>query len=249
MSIKIGMNRTGMDMSPMDAEDISQAAQEAPPSSPGDESDAARVRAEYAAEAPPIGSVPPPATVKGAVKAAVQVIQGRAPSAFIDKLGERLAFERAGTRLYEGLIAKLDGKGSFPGGPSREDLVAFHDEEARHFGVVRDAIERLGGDPTAMTPSADVQGVAGAGLLQVIADPRTTLAQGLEAILIAELADNDGWQMLVEMARVFGQDDMVSAFQLARTAEERHLELCRRWVSDHAMLDARGEVEEEQKAA
>ena len=36
----------------------------------------------------------------------------------MDKIGERLAFERTGTRLYEALVSKHEAFGSFPGGPS-----------------------------------------------------------------------------------------------------------------------------------
>jgi hypothetical protein len=35
------------------------------------------------------------------------MLGGKEPIVFLDKLGERAAFERSGTRLYETLIAKL----------------------------------------------------------------------------------------------------------------------------------------------
>jgi hypothetical protein len=243
MSIINGINRTGMDLSPIDVKEVIEAAEISPPSSPGSEQNAAELRADYARQAPTIGSVPPPGTLKGVLKAASDMVRGYVPSVLIDKLSERLAFERTGTRLYEALIAKLDGKGSFPGGPAREDLIAIRNEEASHVELLRRVMLQIGADPTAMTPAADVQGVASMGLLQVASDPRTTLAQGLDAVLIAELADNDGWLMLVDVARAFGRDDLVDDFNLARVEEERHLELVRRWVSDHAMLEIRGEAE------
>jgi hypothetical protein len=40
----------------------------------------------------------------------------------VDKLGERLAFERSGTRLYETLLSKFDSYGPFEGGPERAEL-------------------------------------------------------------------------------------------------------------------------------
>ena len=51
----------------------------------------------------------------------------------MDKLGERLAFERAGTRLYEALVSKYDAYGSFTGGPSRDDLEHVMQEEYRRY--------------------------------------------------------------------------------------------------------------------
>ena len=74
--------------------------------------------------------------------------------------------------------------------------------------MVEAAIRSIGADPTVQTPSADVDGVASMGLIQVLTDPRTSVAQCLEAILIAELADNDGWQMLILFAEKMGMDDM-----------------------------------------
>lgn len=244
MTTEMGMNRTGAQASPIDSKKVAEVALEVPPSSPGSEEDAAEVRRDYGAEAPPIGTVPPPASVKGVVTTAVELLQGKWPAALIDQLGKRLAFERTGSRLYEALIAKHDAKGTFPGGPSREDLTAIHDEEIRHFELLRRAIVGSGADPTAMTPAADVSGVASWGLLQVVTDPRTTLTQSLEAILVAELTDNDGWRRLIAMARAFGQDDMASDFSFAEAAEERHLELCRRWLNVAGMLESRGEMEE-----
>jgi hypothetical protein len=56
------------------------------------------------------------------VRAAAKAMKGEKPTLLLDKLGERLAFERSGTRLYEALVSKHDAFGSFSGGPSREDL-------------------------------------------------------------------------------------------------------------------------------
>jgi hypothetical protein len=62
----------------------------------------------------------------------------------------------------------------------------------RHFELVRCTIEMMGCDPTAQTPCADLVGVETLGLVQVLTDPRTTVAQCMNAILTAELADNAG---------------------------------------------------------
>ena len=63
-------------------------------------------RVEYIALADPLGSVPPPATLKGAAKSGAKMLTGNRPQAFIDKLAERLAFERGGTWLYDAVYAK-----------------------------------------------------------------------------------------------------------------------------------------------
>src|SRR5690606_31980390 len=154
-------------------------------------------------------SVPLPGTVKGAMKTGMQKLSGRNAEVFIDKLGERLAFERTGTRLYEMLIVKC--RGAAQEGQvnvSIDQLLHIHDEEARHFKLLTAAMEKLGADPTAMTPCADTTGVQSIGILQVLSDPRTTVPQCLNAILTAELSDTAGWELLIQLANEMGQDEM-----------------------------------------
>ena len=70
------------------------------------------------------------------------------------------------------------------------------------------------------------------GLIQVLTDPRTSVAQCLEAILIAELADNDGWQMLILFAEKMGMDDMTRDFGVALNEEQNHLMHVRQWYKE-----------------
>ncbi|WP_438032555.1 ferritin-like domain-containing protein [Sorangium sp. So ce204] len=239
--IKMGTNTTGIATSPIDSKELIEFAQVIPPSSPGSEAEAAAVRSEYARESGTVGSVPPPASLKGVVKAAGELIQGRPPALLIDKLGERLQFERSGTRLYEAMIAKHDAEGSFEGGPTRAHLEAIRDDELRHFALLKRAIERLGADPTAMTPGADVIGLASSGVLAVAVEPRINLGQSLQALLVAELTDNDSWRMLIDLAIAYGQDEMAAEFRVAEQHEAIHLERVRAWLSSKLALDARGE--------
>jgi ABC-type phosphate/phosphonate transport system substrate-binding protein len=67
---------------------------------------------------------------------------------------------------------------------------------------------KLGGDATVQTPSADVAGVISHGVSQIMSDPRTTVAQSLQAVLTAELADNDGWQMLQDLTEQLGHAEL-----------------------------------------
>jgi rubrerythrin len=162
---------------------------------------------------------------------ALDAIKGRKATVFIDRLGERAAFERTGTRLYEAMLAKYDALGSFEGGPTRQRLVEIRDEELDHLGMVEEAIVALGGDPTVMTPAADVVGVEGMGLVQVLTDPRTTMDQCLGALLVAELADSDGWELLANLAEAMGHEEMAQTFRDALEAEEVHLDDVRRWIT------------------
>jgi hypothetical protein len=106
--------------------------------------------------------------------------------------------------------------------------------------MLTEIVTGLGGDPTAMTPCADVAGVAGAGWLQVVTDPRTTLAQALSAVLSAELTDDAGWQLLIELATTLGQDDLAARFSEAAEAESRHVAQVRKWLRDVVVTEASG---------
>lgn len=160
---------------------------------------------------------------------------GLRPQVFVDKLGERAAFERSGTRLYEGLLAKFaaEAASSQTIGAStdltEERLLSMREAEARHFALVCECIATLGGDPTVETPSADVIGVASVGLLQVISDPRTSFTQSLQAVLAAELIDRDGWELLITMADELGERDTVASFRDVLKEEDEHLLSVRRW--------------------
>ena len=226
----MGLNRTGIGTSPIDSDDIIKTAREACPPSATDGHAVAALRREYDSESEPVGTVPIPTTLKGALKGAMDALRGRKVTAFVDKLGERLAFERTSTRLYEAILSKHDAMGTWSGGPTRAELEQIHDEELAHVDLVRATIEGLGADPTAETPAADVAGVASSGLLLVATDPRTSLAQSLSAVLAAELCDNDGWQMLACAARAAGKDDLVSRFEKAMEVEARHLASVRVWL-------------------
>jgi rubrerythrin len=230
-STTLGTNRTGIAAASQRSQEMLTGMDEFPPTSQGSAHDIAQVRIAYAQLAEPLGSVPPPANLKGTVQTTVKAVMGEKPMLFMDKLGERLAFERTGTRLYEALVSKYDAFGSFAGGPSREDLEHVRQEEYRHFTMLQSAIEQLGGDPTAVTPSANLHATAAHGINQVIVDPRTTLLQSLEAILVAELADNACWEALVELAQGAGEDKLVQQFEQARMTEQEHLEKVQAWLA------------------
>src|SRR5215212_8152760 len=204
-------NRTGMQTSPEMAEEIIEGANSAMPSSEGGVENIAESRGEYIAEGFPIGSMPMmPASEEGEADE-----EEAGMAVFLDKLGERLAFERMGTRLYEALLNKCEMLGEMTPGPTLEQIEHIGREELEHFLLVNNAITELGGDPTVQTPCADMAGVASLGIMQVLTDPRSSMAQCLQAMLTAELTDNDGWQLLIKLADNLGHDELKAEFETA----------------------------------
>ena len=234
----IGLNKTGAHMSRLDVramEDVAVAEDLAPE---GDENEIAHMRSRYVHEAEPIGSVPPPGTLRGVVTTGLNKLSGRNPEVLIDKLGERLAFERAGTRLYEAMIMKCLALENAGETVPIADLTRLRDEEAEHFMLLTEAITSLGADPTAQTPCADVAAVQNLGILQVVADPRTNLAQSLNALLSAELIDHAGWELLIQLTEQMGQDEWASRFRHALSQESEHRMLVQGWLQSMVLAEA-----------
>jgi len=226
-------NRTGMQTSPELAEEIIEGASSSTPSSEGGAEEIAESRGEYIAEGFPIGSMPMmPASEEGEADE-----EEAGMAVFLDKLSERLAFERTGVRLYEALLNKCQTLGESAPGPTLEDIEHIGSEELEHFLLINNAIIEIGGDPTVQSPSADVVGVASMGIMQVLTDPRSSLAQCLQAMLTAELTDNDGWQLLIKLADNLGYEDMKAEFETALEHEEEHLVNVRNWLSE-CVLDS-----------
>ncbi len=244
----LGANKTGIDMSPIHSKEMIDAANRSMGSRPGLDS-----RRDYNSElsnghsaltmfdrmyledADPLGSVPLPGTLKGALKTTMKMATGRSPEVFLNKLGERLAFERSGVRIYEQLINKCqfgDSSGIASLEIPLEMLREFRDQEAEHFQMLVDCMLSLGADPTAQTPDADASGVASSGLMKVIMDPSTSVSQSLQAMLAIELTDNAAWELLIALAQDMGLDDMRENFQRALNQEKVHLDQVQQWYRE-----------------
>lgn len=230
---EMGPNRTGILASPIDSKKTIEGARAgiSPELVTTEPTAIHGFRVRASSEVGPVGTMPPPGTLKGAAKTAIKALQGESANVLIDKMAARLAFERSGTRLYDAALAKLEAGHPHEGGPTRAELELIRDQEMAHAAILVECMEKLGADPTAMTPSADIQAVATSGVLQVATDPRTTLTQVLEALLIAELADNDSWQLLVDLTERMGQDEMAQEFQRALEQEDEHLTKVRAWLT------------------
>lgn len=237
-----GDNRTGAAVAADGVRAMLEANERWAPNQMPDTTLADEERRLYILESDPVGSIPPPATIPGMLKTGLQKMMGDRPEMLMDKIGERIAFERGGTRLYDALIVKyqalmqVEGAPELPvpldaGGATASDtLLRIRTEEHEHFQMLCEAMTSLGGDPTAQTPCADVTATAAMGLIQVVTDPRTTLAQSLNAMLTAELTDNAGWELLITLAEEAGHADIADRFRGALVQEQQHLVTVKAWV-------------------
>jgi hypothetical protein len=233
------MNRTGTSLKPGECQEMVEGVAEfPPPRQNGDGELILAMRGAYIRQGEPVGSIPLPPSPRGAGESAKGARTGQQPLILADKLGERLAFERTGTRLYQGFLGKLASADGQAGAVPVREVERIMQDEHEHFLLLRQTIEQLGGDATAVTPAADVAGVTAMGILQVITDPRTTVDQCLCALLTAELADNDGWDLLITLAEGLGHRELAKEFGVALADEGRHLELVRGWVQQGSLTMA-----------
>lgn len=240
----IGENRTGAATAGDGVRAMLEANERWAPAQPPDTVLSDATRSLYVIESEVLGSIPVPATIQGVLKTGFDKLLGKHPDLLLDKIGERIAFERSGTRLYDALILKFETLISEGGDVSMvstsldtayEDtatiLRRIRDEEHEHFLMLSHVMRSLGGDPTAQTPCADVAAMASMGLMQVVTDPRTTFAQSLQGVLIAELADNAGWELLISLAQEAGETEIAQRFESALVEEEQHLVVVKDWLS------------------
>ncbi|HEU4626645.1 MAG TPA: ferritin-like domain-containing protein [Steroidobacteraceae bacterium] len=237
----MGPNKTGAALVPEEIKLMLDAVSELSPPAPISNLTLDMERQSYISQADSIGSIPEP--VGRGQKAARKNGLDPMRAVFLDKLGERLAFERTGTRLYDALITKYlaleNGTGSGPLGASAlQTLQKIRTDELAHFHLLSQAIASLGGDPTAQTPCADVTAAASIGLMQVVTDPRTTFAQCLNTVLTVELTDNASWEMLSELATKAGQRDLAKLFAEPLATEAEHLTTVRGWLEALVMDEA-----------
>ena len=250
----VGANRTGAAASPNGTRAMIDASAELSPIETIDVGLMKAERMRYIAEADAVGSIPPPMSIKGVMKSGLAKMRGENPSILLDKMAERLAYERSGTRLYDALLTKCEALSGMEGAelPPAADVVTddargaavlqadgesamqtltrIRNEELAHFKLLGESITGLGGDPTCQTPCADVIGTASMGFMQVLTDPRTTLAQCLNVMLAVELAGNAGWELLIQLADDAGESDLAGSFLGALAEEQEHMLIVRAWL-------------------
>ena len=151
-AIELGRNRTGLSMHPIASRAMLENTEDLLRTQPADGDALRQAREEYTSTMGIIGTMPPPLSLKGAATTVVETLKGNKPQVLLDGIGDRIAFERTGTRLYEALIAKVNAIGTFEGGPMLEELERIRDAEMQHFKLLYQTMEELGGDPRCRRP-------------------------------------------------------------------------------------------------
>jgi bacterioferritin (cytochrome b1) len=140
----------------------------------------------------------------------------------IDLLSERLAFERAGVKLYDTLLGRLRASDD----PALKSLLGHvkehREQEKEHEEWLEEQIRALGGDAHVPTEQSLLVQAESEGIERVMRRDEK-IAHDFHALLTAELADNAGWDLLVQIADEFGDSEAKREFKKRLHTEEQHL--------------------------
>lgn len=163
------------------------------------------------------------------------------PEKLIDFLTARLAFERAGVKLYDAVLDKIRLGGDDNVMRMLDRLQQHRDEEREHEEWLEAQVRALGGDTHGQTDMSQLETRESKGIEDIILDGDNEISHLFHALLTAELADNAGWDLLVQLADDAGDRDAKHEFKKRLHEEEEHLLLMRRAVERLARHEVLGE--------
>ncbi len=144
----------------------------------------------------------------------------------IDLLTERLSFERSSVKLYDKVLERMRSSDDPIIARMTDDMREHREQEKQHEEWLEDCIRQLGGDDKQITEKARLVAEMSKGIEQMIMhDPQ--LPHLFQALLAAELVDNVGWDLLVELADEADDRATVKEFKKRLHEEEEHLILMR----------------------
>ncbi len=158
----------------------------------------------------------------------------------IDVLNERLAFERAGVKLYDRVLEVARASPDENVKRMLDELQAHRDEEKEHEEWLEECIRALGGDAHAETERSRLVTRESKGI-EEIAMSDAELPHLLHALLAAELVDNAGWDLLAQVADEAGDHEAKRDFKKRLHEEEDHLLFIRKAVERLAFQEVLGE--------
>ena len=126
----------------------------------------------------------------------------------LDKLSEFLVVEQCGFELYKVVAARATTP------VLKQQYEEFGRETAHHREVLVRLIERLGGDPSYISPPARIAQFKAAKLLESalavdgLSQPEIEMSD-LENVLLAETKDHADWHLLSEIARQMASPEMM----------------------------------------
>lgn len=158
----------------------------------------------------------------------------------IDLLNERLAFERAGVRLYDRILQQVRASGDDNVKRMLDELQEHRNEEKEHEEWLEAQIRSLGGDAHSETEMSQLVTRESKGIEEVVMSD-AKLPHLFHALLAAELVDNAGWDLLVQVADEAGDHAAKRELKKRLHEEEDHLLLIRKAMEKFSFQEVLGE--------
>ena len=159
----------------------------------------------------------------------------------LDLLLARLAYERAGVKLYDTILARMRASGSQDVMRMEQEMAEYRDEEKEHEEWLEEQIRAAGGDAHGDSEMARLEETEASGVEQIVLGGREPLSKMFHALLVAELGDNAGWDLLAQLAAEAGDHEAKRAFKKRLHDEEEHLLFVRRVVQRFARREVLGQ--------
>ena len=156
----------------------------------------------------------------------------------LDKLSEFLMVEQGGLELYRTALSRATSS------EIKERYQEFAEETSRHRTILIRLIEKLGGDPSYVSPTARLAQLKACSLLEtaVRADglsQEEVEANDLENVLLAETKDHANWHLLEQLSQQVDDQQVKTAIEEAvqevEPQEDAHLEWARTTLSQVAL--------------
>ena len=152
--------------------------------------------------------------------------------AFLLKVGERLYFEKTILKGYDALISKCElfSADLLPAELDIIDLVEIRSQKHRFVKLLASTLEGLGGEGLSERPPSGSLLLAITGVCRAIEDVTAGIEQSLECLLIAELADDEGWDLLICDCDDLGLAGLSASLDSVQEISESHTEMVREWI-------------------
>ena len=152
------------------------------------------------------------------------------PAKILDLLIARLNFERTGVKLYDSVLAKIAAQQDPDAHGMLENLQEHRNEEKEHEEWLEECVRQLGGDAHGTSDMSELEARESKGVEDILLDGDNDILHIFHALLAAELADNAGWDLLVQIADEAGDRDAKKQFKKRLHEEEDHLLFVRRVI-------------------
>jgi bacterioferritin (cytochrome b1) len=159
----------------------------------------------------------------------------------LDLLNERLTFEREGVKLYDAIVQNMQSVSSPEIGRMLPAMKEHRDQEKEHEEWLEDQIRALGGTAHDKTEMSELIKMESSGVSQVVNTDKDLVHQ-MHALLTAELVDNAGWELLLELADDADDADARREFRKRLHEEEEHLIFARRAITAFARRNVLGQT-------